>query len=114
MLYNENTETYTVGTTLSSDNRDRTNLQIQNLQQAITNENIPTTIFNQCHKYFTYNNILYYHSTLLSSTAAGKKAKKMGTINFLTSLQPSTGNAPHIPAPCPPTRLLTFSVFVFL
>ena len=102
MLYNANRETYTVGITLSSDNRDRTRLQTSYLQQAITKENIPMTIFNQCHKYFTYNNNLYYHSTLLRSTAAGKKAKKMGTINFLTSLQPSTGNAPHIPAPCPP------------
>jgi hypothetical protein len=44
--------------------------------------------------------------------AAGKKSDKVGTINFLTSLQPPTGNALHMSAPSPPTRPQIFSVCV--
>jgi hypothetical protein len=78
-----------------------------------TDKNNSMTI-STYHKCLTHNNILYYHTRLASSTAASKKSSKVGTINFLTSLQPSTGNALHMSAPCLPTRPQIFSVFVFL
>lgn len=67
-------------------------------RQKMMQENSPITILNHCQTSDSQEHILYYHSTPTNFTAAGKRTNKIGTVNFLTSLQPPTGNDLHMSA----------------